>query len=150
MRKIVAYSFIPLLGLGLFLGTSVASARGFLGNPNITPAEMATRQSDAFAHQAQILGLSLDEVKEAWANGTSIKDLITAKGLNQTDIQARMKTVAFSELKTQLSSLVSQGVITQAQADTRLAFMQTRLDSAKGKGGRGFGGMGGMHRGMGF
>jgi len=138
-KRLAAYALVPVLGIAGLLGTSVASAHGlggfgFGGPSSLTPDEIATRQQTMFAHEASILGLSVDEVKAAWAEGKSMKELMTAKGITQEQVQARMKAEQLTQLKTQLSALVTKGIITQAQADKRLAVMQTQLTKQAEKG----------------
>lgn len=110
------------------LGVSVVSAYGFgwFGKfgPNVTPDEIAQMQQQRFQEQAQILGLSVDEVKNAWAEGKTMQQIIEEKGLSQGEIQTRMKETRFQELKNELQTLVEKGVITQTQADKRLQFME--------------------------
>ncbi len=145
--------FIPVslaaVTLGaLLIGAGPVSAHGFggfgWGFPTQTPDQIAARQQAMFDQQATLLGLSVNDIKDAWAAGKSIPDLIKEKGLNQDQIQARATATQKAQLKSQLDALVSKGVVTQAQADLRLQTMQTRLDQAKGR--RGFGG--GMMRGF--
>jgi len=135
-HKLLLYSLLPLAGL-TFLGANIASAHGWFGGfgglgSTATPDEVASQQQTMFQNEAQILGISVDDVKNAWAEGKSISQLIKDKGLNQADIQARMKDFRIQQLKTQLAALVDKGVITQDQADKRLAFMQNNLQNKKG------------------
>jgi len=67
------------------------------------------------------------------------------KGINQEQIQTRMKEIQLQEMKSYLQTLVDKGIITQAQADKRLEVMQNQIEN--GKMGRGFKGLG---RGFGF
>ena len=88
-----------------------------------------------FQNEATILGISVDDVKAAWAQGKTFQEIITEKGLNQADITTRMKTQRDAQMKAQLQTLVDKGIITRAQADQRLTFMQNR--PTKGGMGRG-------------
>jgi len=137
-------AFIPSIGLAV-LAVSSASAMTF-GQMNMTPQDMATRQQAMFQEQATLLGISVDDVKAAWASGTDVKTLAKQKGISLDIIKQKMQAKRLEEQKTMLSTFVSQGVITQAQADQRLAAMMAK--NAKGyigegkHGGRGFGMMG--------
>jgi len=138
-HKILAYSMIPaLLGAG-FIGINSVSANGFFGGfggGNLTPEQVVDRQEAMFQSQADLLGISLSEVKEAWASGTSFHELATAKGITDTELQQKMQEARLAQIKSQLKTLVDNGVITQAQADQRLTFMQNNQGS-KDKSGRG-------------
>lgn len=147
-KKLIAYSALPVLGLGLLGVSSIASAHGFGGGmgiglfSNATPEQLATRQQDMFAREAQLLGISVDDVKVAWADGKTLQQLAQDHGITQDQLATRMKDAALAQLTTNLQDLVSQGIITQAQADKRLAFMQTQTANRKAKGfarGRGHG-----------
>lgn len=125
-------------------GAVSASAMGFggMGMSNLTPDEIATRQTSMFADQAALIGATTDEVKNAWADGKDFKTLASEKGVTEAQLQAKMKAKRDADMKTQLATLVSKGVITQAQADKRLATMATQATSGK------TGGKHGRHGGM--
>lgn len=132
-RKLL-YAVLPaVLGLG-FLGVNVASGHGFFGGvmgSQLSAEEIATRQQTMFDRQAQVLGISVDEAKAAWAEGKSMKQIIQEKGLDTTQIHARMKDAHLDEMKTHLQSLVDKGIVTQTQADRRLQVMQERMQNGK-------------------
>lgn len=134
-NKLAAYAFLPALSLSL-IGTGVASAHGMFNDA--TPEEVAVRQESMFKHEASILGVSIDEIKAAWAEGKNPQEIAKAKGINQADIEKRMKAAAQQKTKEQLQTLVSKGIITQAQADQRLKVMETRLGQGKNHMGKGF------------
>lgn len=143
-KKMIAYASLPVLGLSL-LGAGTASAHGMFGGfGSRTPEEIATAQKTMFEEQSKLLGVSVDELKEGWAEGKSLKDIATAKGITDEQLQAKFKEVKIQKMKSNLQALVDKGVITQAQADKRSQVMQTRLESAKGRMGKG------MHHGMRF
>ncbi len=129
-HRILALAIVPALGLSL-LGVNIASAHGFGygfgGMKHATPEEIASKHQTMFEQQAQLLGITVDEVKNAWAEGKTIQDIITEKGITQDQIQARMQALQAQQLKTQLQTLVDKGIITQAQADKRLQTTQTKL-----------------------
>jgi hypothetical protein len=129
-------SVLGLLGL-MALGVASVSAIGFSGVSTVTPEEIATRQTSMFQKQATMLGATVDEVKNAWAEGKDMRTLAKEKGITEDQLQAKMKAVRGEQMKTHIIALVSSGVITQAQADKRLAFMQTRSTNKKA---------GGMHK----
>jgi hypothetical protein len=147
---IAALAALPILGLS-FVGAGVASAHGpgsgfgFGGmmRPNFSAEDFAAHQTQMFAEQAELLGISVDEIKEAWAAGTSFKDLAEEKGITEEQIKAKMKAAADARIKAELSALVDKGIITQAQADKRYttitAKMATMPEKQMMKHARGFG-----------
>lgn len=137
-RKLGMYAFLPAIGLSL-IGTGVASAHGMFGGPfGGTPEEIATRQTVMFEQEAKLLGITVAEIKQAWAEGKNPQQIAQEKGIKQEDIAARLKEAAIQKTKDQLKTLVEKGVITQAQADQRLKTLQTKVEHGKGLKGKGF------------
>lgn len=148
LKKYATYSILPLAALALFVSTS-ASAHGFGWSKNIDPEELATRQQEMWQDQADLLGTTVDTVKNAWAQGKNMKELAEELGLDETELQAKIKAARQTEMKSHLQTLVTKGVITQAQADQRFAYMEKQAQNAPtgqgmGRGGRHGGGMGGF------
>ncbi len=139
-KKYFAYVGIPAFAFAL-AGAGIASAHGF-GMNNLTPQQIAQNQTDRFTKQATLLGVSVDEIKAAWAKGQTMQELATAKGITAEQLKAKMLAQRQADLKTHLQALVDQGVITQDQMNARLQFEQT--NSNKGFGKRGMRGMGMM------
>ncbi len=82
------------------LGAASASAMGFGGMmSNLTPDELATRQSAMFQEQATLIGATLDEVKQAWADGKDFKTLASEKGVTEAQLQAKLKTKRDEQMK---------------------------------------------------
>lgn len=129
-------------------GVATASAMGFGGfgggmmMNNLTPEEIATRQTSMFQKQANLIGATVDEVKNAWADGTDFLALAKSKGVTEDQLKTKLQASRVAEMKSQLDTLVAKGVITQAQADKRLTTMQTKMTN------KGTFGMGHGHRGM--
>lgn len=137
------YAVLPIFGLGLF-GAGTASAHGWFGAfSRISPDEIATRQTAMFESQAKLLGITVSELKDKWAEGKTILDIAKEKGLTEEQLQAKMKEEAKTQMRAQLQVLVDKGIIAQAQADKRLQFMEKQIGTMKkGRGfhmGRGFG-----------
>jgi hypothetical protein len=139
-----------ILSLAAF-GVVSASAMGFGGGMNsmmggtLSPDEIATRQTTMFTQQASMIGATVDEVKAAWAAGKSFETLAKEKGVTEEQLRTKMQAAGLEQMKTQMTALVSKGVITQTQADQRLAFMQTKQSQQKSLTGKGNGKRGGMH-----
>ena len=150
LKKYSIYGILPLAVLALFI-TNTASAHGWGWGKNIDPQELAQRQQEMFQEQADLLGTTTDKVKDSWAKGQTLADLAGELGISETDLQAKMKAVRQAEMKSHLQTLVTKGVITQAQADQRYTFMEQHmanepagLGMGMGRGGRHGGGLGGF------
>ncbi len=108
------YALVPLLGIGVVLGgVTIASAQGFQAHGFGPKGDPTT----FFQNEATLLGVSVDEVKNAWAEGKGLQALAKEKGISQATLQANIKKEADARMKEQLASLVSSGKLTQAQAD---------------------------------
>ena len=141
-KKLFVYAGLPLATLGLLAAGTVSAHGGMWGFGNLaTPQEKAQVQTQMFQGQADLLGVKVEEVKTAWAQGKSLKALATEKGISEAQLKEKMKIQREAQMKSYLQDLVSQGVITQAQADQRLKFMQ---DNPGKQGGRGRGMMHGF------
>ena len=139
------------VALAAVSGSAVlAHGWGFGLGSNATPEEIAQQQTERFQQEAALLGTSVDEVKNAWAQGQTLEELANAKGITDEQLQAKMQAARKTEMAARLKTLVEKGVITQAQADQRLKVMEERVTSGEGLGkgmGGGMRGMG-MHRGL--
>jgi len=143
------YSIVPALGLAGIMGANFVSAHGFFGGlSSLTPDQTAEQQQTMFQNEANLLGISVDDVKNAWAQGKTLATIAEEHGITQDQLKQKMKDAKIAQLKSGLQMLVDKGVITQTQADQRLQSMQTRLESATGK--RGHMGMMRWHGGFGF
>ncbi len=141
-KRLLKTALIPGIGLALLGITSVSAMSFGHMNSNITPEDIAIRQQAMFQDHATLLGLSVDEIKAAWASGKDLKTLATEKGISMDTIKQKMQAKRLDDQKTMLATLVTKGVITQAQADQRLAMLSTQ--DAKGKVGEGRHGMRGF------
>ncbi len=120
-------------GLGLRLGQAVRDTGG--------------RLSDVVA---KLTGLEATDIQAKRQAGTSLADIAKDKGVSANEIVAE----ALDVRKDMLGAKVKDGTITQAQADTALDTMETRLtdrvsSTTPGGGGMGRGKGGGMGGGNG-
>jgi hypothetical protein len=94
-----------------------------------SPAEIAARQQAAFQNEADILGIGVDAVKNFWAQGLTLQQMARQQGISDTDLQTKLRDARVKRTQADLQALVSQGVITQAQADSRQQAMQNKMNS---------------------
>lgn len=136
-KKALAYLTLPVVA-AVLLGVGTASAHGWFGSwRTMAPEEIASQHKAMFQEQADLLGMSVAEVTEAWSQGKSITQIAQEKGISESDLASRMRAGHLAHMKEQLQTLVSQGVITQAQADARAKLMETRMQNGfTGKGPR--------------
>lgn len=125
-----------LLSLGALaavtvLGAGVASAH-FEGTQQKSPQEQADHHQQMFEHHAEMLGISVDEVKAAWAEGKTLPEIMEEHGIDKDQFHAQMKENHQQRMQERMSALVEKGVITQEQADQRIAAMQERMQNKEG------------------
>jgi Asp-tRNA(Asn)/Glu-tRNA(Gln) amidotransferase B subunit len=123
----MAIALLPVMGLSMFVAPSAFAADA---HPN--PEKVAQRQTNLFTREANLLGLTVDEVKSAWAEGKNLIELAKEHGISKEDLIAKMKALAAEKADAHLQILVEQGVITQAQADEREKFVDARIENHKG------------------
>lgn len=125
-RKYIGLAAIPIMALAL-IGAGGASAQGPLSNG---AGDYATNLQDKFQREAEVLGVSIDVIKEAWSQGKTLLQLAQDQGIDQTELQNKLKEARKTSMKDRLQTLVNQGIITQTQADQRYSFMEQHLDDA--------------------
>ncbi len=141
MKKhtLLAYAALPIMGLGLLGVAGTASAQGLgsgMMGARLAPEEVVTRHQEMFQKQADLLGVSVDEVKTAWALGKSMQTLAKEKGISEVTLTAKLEAERKAIISAQLQTLVSKGVITQGQADARMKFVESLPKGGKGMHGR--------------
>lgn len=136
--KTMVYAALPaVLGLSLLVsGNASAMSHGFGAGAHAmvwaqNPDQAAAAQQARFESAATILGITVAEVKDAWAQGKTMQQLAKEKGVTAEQLRTRALEQHRAQVKTQLQTLVSKGIITQAQADARLKVVQaqwTKMD----------------------
>lgn len=150
-KKTLTYITLPVLTLGIMTsGVGIASA---YSNPSsqheIRDSEFKQKHpkgfgegalkgehpeedlSARFTQQATLLGVSIDEVKNAWAGGKDFKTLAQEKGISEQVLRSKMDAARETEMKIRLAANVASGKITQAQADAIIAQKATHEASMK-------------------
>jgi hypothetical protein len=133
MKKLGKVAGIALIVavVGL-LAVSVASAQE--PNPPV-PGQGAYWEDiheSVIAAAADALGMTVDEVEAAIADGTTMWELAAAQGVDVSDVWAAMDAARAEEL----DKLAEAGVLTEAQANLMLSAMQRRRGQAVQAGAR--------------
>jgi hypothetical protein len=142
MSRLLNYILISL-GILTLAGVTIASAHaGWFGGgfSNLSPEDIVERQETMFEKEADILGISVDEVKEAWAEGKTLMQIAEEKGITREQLQEKMEAQRKARMQEQLNILVENNVITQEQAQKRVNWFENR---ESGEGFRGHPCMGG-------
>ncbi len=126
---------VPAIAIAAVLTAGIVQAySGFgFGHKNIDSATAAQNFENKLSQEADLLGITVEEMKTFWSQGKSIKDIANEKGITQDQLKAKMQAQRATEQKQWLQNLVDQGKLTQAQADSRLQTMQTKAASMKDK-----------------
>jgi len=128
-KKILVFSFLAIGALGI-VGANAASAQGWFsrfGSVNADPRAIVERQEARFEHQAEMLGISPDEVKAKWAEGKTPLEIAEELGISQEEMREKIRAERKQHFQERLQILVDNGVITQAQAKARIQAMEERL-----------------------
>jgi len=136
-RKFLTFAVFSVIALSFFLGFEETLARGFgwaTGFNKLDPETMANHFQTMFENKANLLGISVDKVKNCWAEGKNIWQCAADYGITQEELQQKIKEWRFKELKEQLKILVDKGIITQNQADQRLKWLQNYAQNPQGYG----------------
>lgn len=129
----VAVKAIGAAGVAALLSAGVVSAATPTPSPS-KPTAAGTQQPSADRHtdrravrravieaEADVLGIKPEELVKDLKAGQKVSDLAKAKGLTKEQFTARL----IANLKPRLDALVDHKVITRAQADRVLDWIQT-------------------------
>ncbi|TMF23426.1 MAG: hypothetical protein E6I36_05480 [Chloroflexi bacterium] len=129
----VAVKAIGAAGVAALLSAGVVSAATPTPSPS-KPTAAGTQQPSADRHtdrravrravieaEADVLGIKPEELVKDLKAGQKVSDLAKAKGLTKEQFTARL----IANLKPRLDALVDHKVITRAQADKVLDWIQT-------------------------
>lgn len=111
--------------------------RGGMGGPGSFGGMRGMRGGDNHEELAAALGMTEDELRTAMQGGQTIEEIATEKGV---DLQAFF----LENAKEHLAQAVTDGKLTQEEADARLAEIQTAIENGDFPGQRGPGGRGGF------
>jgi acyl-CoA hydrolase len=131
-RTIASVAFVTLAAVSI-ISTGSALAHGWFGT-GATPAEITAQHQNMFAQQAELLGVSVAEIKDAWAQGKTMRELAQEKGISDEALAEKMKAAHTARLQAGLTALVEAGVITQAQADQRSAAVTKKMSDTPRRG----------------
>lgn len=125
---------LSTLAMVTIMGASSASAMkmGMMGQTD--PEQFAKQHTEMFQRTATIFGITVDQAKAYWAEGKDIRDIAKEKGISDADLKTKLDAQREADMKSSLQALVTKGIITQAQADARLAAMKTKIATGKSKG----------------
>jgi hypothetical protein len=129
-RLLVIAGILGLAGAGIVS----AHGGGWFGRlNNLTPENLVAHYETMFENKAEILGINVDEVKEAWIEGKNLKDIAEEKGISQEEIKEKIKLQKKEHMEERIQVLVDEGIITQEQADKRVSSMLERFENAEFK-----------------
>jgi len=85
MNKKILFSALAL-GLLFTLGVNSALAQGWFHNKeNFDPEQIVAKQTEMFENQANLLGVSVDQMKEYWSEGKNLKEIATELNISDED-----------------------------------------------------------------
>lgn len=132
MKKYLIYS---LMGLGvLALSTTAVLAAGKNDSGQLKRIgqgwHLGWLGGNGFEQKAQLLGITAEELKTQIKSGKTFAQIAAENGLTEEQFRAKM----LESMKQRLDQLVSEGRITQEEADRKLQLMQERQKNCPGFG----------------
>ena len=135
MKKLILIAVLVGVLATLFAGTVLAAgpvnpqgpARGF--GPGTGMGGMMRRGAPEWAGQPEelqaLLGMTAEEIQAERLAGNSLVEIAQAKGVSEEKL---IETILNAK-KANLTELVDEGKLTQAQADYMIKQMQTRVET---------------------
>ncbi len=124
MKKIALLGAIAAIGIaGTLVVTNTVSAKGFGQGRGLY-------RGNQMQFVAQSLGLNQEDLQAQLNSGKTLSAILQEKGMTLDQFHQKME----ERMKAYLQTLVSQGQITQGQADQRTQFMAQRHDNCTGIG----------------
>lgn len=116
------------LGIIGLAGANLVSAQGWFGERgNADSQERTERQEIRIEQKAEMLDISVDELKTKLATGQTSCAIAEEAGIDKETLREKMREARQERLQNRLQFLVEDGRITQEQADERLETMGERL-----------------------
>ena len=125
---------LSTLTLVTILGVSSASAMKMGMMANTDPEQFAKQHTEMFQKTATLFGISIADAKNYWIAGKDVRDIAKEKGISDADLKTKLNAQREADMKTSLQTLVTKGILTQAEADSRFATMNTKMQNKEGKG----------------
>ncbi|MCK5044872.1 hypothetical protein KAR26_04070 [Candidatus Parcubacteria bacterium] len=106
-------------------------------------ARMETHHANMFEERASVLGLSAEELKAELAEDKTCPEIAGEQGIDPEELRQQMGELKLEHLQNRLDQMVTDGKITQEQADEKMANIKeqpkgepSRLGNFHGKGGK--------------
>ena len=128
MNKYIVLAALPVLIVSV-VGISFVSAHGWFG---LFKGDGAEHKGMMFEQKAALLGISVEEMKDMWAEGKNFHEIKEESGFVKGEFKMHMKEGMEERMAEHLQSLIDQGVITQEQADQKSEFIKEGKGFKKG------------------
>jgi hypothetical protein len=109
---------VAAVGLGLF----AVSSRAYAYGPGMGGNGQGLGFTQMLEQKAKIIKTTVTDLKTQLSQGKTFYQIATEKGISKESMQDQMETYQ----KARLQKMVDAGLITKAQMDERLTFMETR------------------------
>jgi hypothetical protein len=120
MKKFLRYAAPSVLGV-IVIGAGFAAAHDGWREGKSSGEHME--------RVAEIIGVSPETLQEGRAEGLTIHEIAEAEGVDLESLRERMHAEHEQRMRERLEWLVSEGEITQDEADEKLATMQDRWEN---------------------
>lgn len=130
MKKNLALILVSLLLFSSSFVYAFWGPKGFL-SWKFDPERGEERLKLIFENWAKILGISVEKVKDYWAQGMGLKEIMEKEKISEEKIKENIKNLRLQELREFLQKLVDKGVITKEQMEKRLEVEKQWMENCK-------------------
>jgi len=114
------FALATALGLSLFAYQADADEVGSAGSRQRGLGMRGSGHERMLEAKSEVLGVSTDELQQQLDSGKTFPEIVEESGMSFLDFHNKMKEVRLAQLEDHLQELVSDGILTQAEADARL------------------------------
>lgn len=95
----------------------------------MAPEDREAMKSEHQSLQAQILGITVEELQAKIESGLHIPEIAAELGISMEDVRAKMREQAEQKMRERLGQLVDDGKITEEQAQKRLENIKRKAEN---------------------
>ena len=124
MKKVTLFvvASLVIVGIVAWYATGVFAHRGEGGSANDIAWKQGYGYTQMLQTKAQILGMTVEELKEELADGKTFSVIAEEKGITSEEFHQKMLITQ----KERLQNMVEAGIVTEEQVEQRLQLMEKR------------------------
>lgn len=124
MKNKILFTIFLAFSLFLVINNSYAYGGRWIDNQNYLSI-----MQQKFENWAKILNLSVEEVKNYWAQGKNLFLIAQEKGISLETIQNKIRELRLEQERQRLNYLVEKGFINKEQMEKRLNYLNQNMNN---------------------